>query len=353
MARPASEPLTNIPPAARDTVASLLAAPTVPVKILVSGGIGTGKTATLAAIRAALREGGVAVMTRPPRTATMRPRRSSPTTRICSMTQICDRSGEWVTDPASTVVVAAVPASPTLRALAAAIERENPVVSLGALSPAEVTRLAAETLGGPPTSEIVRSLMMATAGLPFLVQPAIAAAGRPMARRRRALPAQAGTHPLAGDDHAGRQVRADRTAAPVDEPVLDTLLIVVAEPRTRAARRRRGAACRRRNAQILVDRARASGLIEPSHSPRSCDRYTAQSRRSSAPRATTTSKSHCWCRNSNPQRCRRISRCDWPNTGCATTGWPPRWPTGVSHPWPAGDAPRGCTGRPSTPARRP
>ena len=58
MARPASEPLTDIPPAARDAVATLLAAPTVPVKVLVSGGIGTGKSSVLAAIRSALREPG-------------------------------------------------------------------------------------------------------------------------------------------------------------------------------------------------------------------------------------------------------------------------------------------------------
>ena len=63
MARPASEPLTDIPPAARDTVATLLAAPTVPVKVLVSGGIGTGKSSVLAAIRSALREAQVAVLT--------------------------------------------------------------------------------------------------------------------------------------------------------------------------------------------------------------------------------------------------------------------------------------------------
>src|SRR3981081_4379889 len=67
MARPASEPLTDIPPAARDTVASLLAAPTVPGKIMVSGGIGTGKSSVPAAIRGGLRDTGVAVVTRPPR----------------------------------------------------------------------------------------------------------------------------------------------------------------------------------------------------------------------------------------------------------------------------------------------
>ena len=60
MARRASGPLTDIPPAARDTVATLLAAPTAPVKVLVSGGIGTGKSSVLAAIRSALREAQVA-----------------------------------------------------------------------------------------------------------------------------------------------------------------------------------------------------------------------------------------------------------------------------------------------------
>ena len=41
MPRPAPEPPTEIPPAARDIVASLIAAPTDAVKVLVSGGIGT------------------------------------------------------------------------------------------------------------------------------------------------------------------------------------------------------------------------------------------------------------------------------------------------------------------------
>src|SRR2546422_4941958 len=67
MDTPAPEQLTDIPPAARDAVAALLAAPTVPVKILVSGGIGTGKSSVLAAIRSALRAADVAVLTRPPK----------------------------------------------------------------------------------------------------------------------------------------------------------------------------------------------------------------------------------------------------------------------------------------------
>ena len=44
MAGPAPETLTDIPPAAREAVSALTAAPGEPVKILVSGGIGTGKS---------------------------------------------------------------------------------------------------------------------------------------------------------------------------------------------------------------------------------------------------------------------------------------------------------------------
>src|SRR6202048_4636323 len=156
MARPASEPLTDIPPAARDTVASLLAAPTVPVKVLVSGGIGTGKSSVLAAVRLALRDAGVAVLTRPPRDDD-----ESGAAVVIDDVHLLDDAelgelGKRVTDPASTVVVAAEPLAhhPALRSLATAIERESPTVSLGALSPAEVNRAAAEILGAPTTSEI-------------------------------------------------------------------------------------------------------------------------------------------------------------------------------------------------------
>src|SRR3979490_2480812 len=149
MATPASDPLTDIPPAAHDTVASVLAAPTVPVKVLVSGGIGTGKSLVLAAIRSALRDAGVAVLTRPPGDGD-----DAVAAFViddvhllddAELGQLCKR----VTDPASTVVVAAepLPHRPGLRSLATAMERENPTVSLGALSPTEVNRAAAETLG--------------------------------------------------------------------------------------------------------------------------------------------------------------------------------------------------------------
>ncbi|HEX9833825.1 MAG TPA: LuxR family transcriptional regulator, partial [Mycobacterium sp.] len=67
MPKPAPEPAAEIPPLARDAVAALTAAPGDPVKILVSGGMGSGKSSVLAAVRSALRTAGVPVLTRPPR----------------------------------------------------------------------------------------------------------------------------------------------------------------------------------------------------------------------------------------------------------------------------------------------
>src|ERR1700752_2515178 len=235
MTTPASEPLTDIPPAARDTVTSVLDAPTVPVKVLVSGGIGTGKSSVLAAIRSVLRAAEVAVLTRPPKDGD-----DSAAAIVIDDAHLLDdaelgRLGELVSDPASTVVIAAEPLAhhPTLRSLAIAIERENPVVSLGALSPAEVNHLAAETLGPPPTSEITRSLMVATAGLPFLLQPSIAAAGSPDGED-----AATGGTPHAGGGPTrlrGTIMQAAKFALierlrRLDEPVLDTLLVSSLSP---------------------------------------------------------------------------------------------------------------------------
>src|SRR5437764_11140562 len=109
MTKPASEPLTDIPPAARDAVAAVVAAPTVPVKILVSGGIGTGKSSVLAAIRSALRAANVAVLTRPPKKGDV-----STAAFVIDDGHLLDdaelgRLGEMITDPASTVVIAAEP----------------------------------------------------------------------------------------------------------------------------------------------------------------------------------------------------------------------------------------------------
>jgi DNA-binding CsgD family transcriptional regulator len=256
MASPAPEPLTDVPPPARDTVATLIAAPTVPVKLLVSGGIGTGKSSVLAVVRSTLRAAGVPVVTRPPRDGD-----DPGAAVVIDDAHLLDDNelgqlAERVADPASIVVVAAEPLAhqTSLRALATAIERENPVVTLGALTPAEVNRTAAETLGVPPAPEIVRSLMVATAGLPFLLGPAISAAGSPD-----------GEAPAMAIVSAAKFALIERLRR-LDEPVLDTLLVSSLSPELGPDDVAAALRVSTDEALALVDRARASGLIEPSHS---------------------------------------------------------------------------------------
>jgi DNA-binding CsgD family transcriptional regulator len=248
--------MTDIPPAAREAVSSLTSAPTEPVRVLVSGGIGTGKSSVLAMVRNTLRAADVRVLTRAPRPG------DDPAAAIVIddahllADEELEQLTERVSDPAATVVVAAQPLAgrQSLRALATALERENPVISLGSLTPPDVTEAAALALGTQPTAETVRALMVSTAGLPFLLRPAITAAVSPN-----------------GEPAANAIMEAARFALierlrRVDEQVLDTLLVSSLSPDLGpddvAAALRLGSD----EAQRLVDRARASGLIEPAHS---------------------------------------------------------------------------------------
>ena len=136
MSGPTPDALTDVPPAAREAVSALTAAPGEPVKMLVSGGIGTGKSSVLATVRTALRTAGVAVITRAPRAG------DDPAAAIVIddahllAGEELDQLAERVSDPGSTIVVATEPLAQRkeLRALTTALERENPVISLGSLT---------------------------------------------------------------------------------------------------------------------------------------------------------------------------------------------------------------------------
>jgi DNA-binding CsgD family transcriptional regulator len=245
---------------AHDVVAALTARdptkPGEPAKVLVSGGIGTGKTSVLSDIRSALRDAGVTVIARPPRDG-------DPATAAVVIDDAhllggpdLDELADLVSDPATTVVVAAEPLAhhPALAALSTALARQSPVVTLGALAPAEVNRLIAEILGAAPPVELVRAVMTTTAGLPFLVRPAVAALGSPD-----------GETPAAAVAQAARVALIERLRR-VDGAVLDTLLVSSLNPELGPDDVAAALGTDVEQAHTLVDRARASGLIAPSHS---------------------------------------------------------------------------------------
>jgi DNA-binding CsgD family transcriptional regulator len=246
---------------AHEVVAALTAQdPTTPVgpaKVLVSGGIGTGKTMLLADIRSTLRNAGVTVVARPPRDGD-----PAAVAVVIDDAHLLGESDllelvDLVGDPAATVVIAAEPVvhQTALAALSTALARQTPVVSLGPLTAAEVNQAIAASLGAAPPVELVRAVLATTAGLPFLVHPAVAALASPEGE------------PPATAAAAAVEVALIERLRRADEAVLDTLLISSLSPElgpddVAAALRTDG-----NEAHALVDRARATGLIAPSHSP--------------------------------------------------------------------------------------
>ncbi|MED5811140.1 isoniazid response ATPase/transcriptional regulator IniR [Mycolicibacterium sp. 050232] len=244
----APDPAPELPLAARSAIEAVLAGPTAPVKLLVSGGVGTGKSTVLTEIREALRNADRVVLTRAPR-----PGDAPEAAFVIDDAHLLDdseidRLAEKVADPASTVVVAGEPLTHRLPlvTLATALERENPAVRLGPLTAADVGRVLSTASSGPATQETVRSVLAATAGLPFLLCAAAATEA----------PADAARFTLL------QRLRR------VDDDTRDALLILSLShdlgPDDVAAALRLTST----EASALVDRARAGGLVEPSHDRR-------------------------------------------------------------------------------------
>ncbi len=251
---PAPVELSGIPPAARDFVAALAAAPTTPVKKMVTGGIGTGKSTVLTAVRDMLRAAGVEVITWAPK-----PGDPAGTAIVVDDVHLLDdddlsRLTERVTDTAATVIVAAEPLAhhAGLRGLTTVLERENPLTRLRPLTLPELTESAATILGAGPAPDVVRTVLSATAGLPFLVRPALAALGT-----------ATGEPVAAVVTRAARVALVDRLHR-LDEPVLDTLLICSLSPDLGPDDVAAALKVSPDTAAALVDRARATGLLDPS-----------------------------------------------------------------------------------------
>lgn len=221
-ARPA-----DLPPAAREAIQALSDAAAVPAKLLITGGIGTGKTTVLAAARGALTQAGRTVLARPPR-----PEDPPDAALVVDDAQLLSEKEllsltERVADPRATVVVAAEPQE-QLGDLTVAIERDRPRISLGPL-------------------RVPDDLLDCTAGLPFLV---------------RAVSVNGGQSPA----RSAKFALVDRLRR-LDEPTLDALLITSLAEDLGPADTAAALGISATDARRLVGRARASGLIEPSHSP--------------------------------------------------------------------------------------
>lgn len=222
-----TDSLTEIPHAARRVIDDLANATTTPVKAWISGGIGSGKTRLLATARDTLTRAGLTVLTRPARDD------DPPDAALvvddahlltdAELLQLAER----VADTRATVVAAAEPHEQrtALRSLATAIERERPRISLGPVP-------------------VVGEILDCTAGLPFLVN-AVSESGK---------------------KYAAKSTLVERLRR-VDEHTLDALLVMSLADELGAADIAAALAISMAEARILVDRARASGLIEPSHPP--------------------------------------------------------------------------------------
>nr|WP_163743390.1 isoniazid response ATPase/transcriptional regulator IniR [Mycolicibacterium madagascariense] len=219
--------------------------------MLVSGGVGTGKTALLVEVRTALRAAGRTVLARPPRSEDPPDAAVVVDDAHLLPAPDVDRLTELVADPARTVVIAAEPRlhDPSLTSLRAALAREAPPITLGPLTAADVHRRALDALGAAPPAETLHAVLVATAGLPFLVDAAVSGLA-------------------SGPDgiEAATRVALVERLRRVEEPVLDTLLVTSLSQDLGPDDVAAALDVDHGEAQRLVDVARASGLIAPGHS---------------------------------------------------------------------------------------
>lgn len=217
--------MTEVVPAARELVRALADAPSSPVQVLITGGLGTGKTTTLAAIREVLRAAGVDGAT------VVDDADELDDSELQALTALAQRS-----DATLVVACQACEQRPALRELLSTLERHRPRIALGPLSRAEVGRHT--DLHEP---DRVSAIMAATAGLPFLVDGA----------RGAEDPAKAAYFTLV------ERLRR------CEEPVLDALLVTSLSAGLGPADLAAALDVELDRARELTDRAYATGLVAP------------------------------------------------------------------------------------------
>ncbi len=222
-----TESLPEIPPAARGVIGDLANAGAAPVRAMLVGGIGTGKTTLLTTARDCLLHAGIPVLTRPPRDDDP----PEAAFLVDDAHLLTDAElvtlGERVGDARVTVVAAAEAHEQRapLRSLMTAIARERPRIALGPLPV------------GPDQLDY-------TGGLPFLVHAA-----------------------SQGGRWRAAKIALTERLRRIDEADLDVLLIMSLTHEMGAADVAAALSISVTDARVLVDRAHASGLIEPLHPP--------------------------------------------------------------------------------------
>lgn len=240
-------------PAAREAIAAVDADPRAATKSLVTGGIGTGKTTLLAAMRTTFRSAGRQVLSRPPDAGT--PGDGAGYALVVDDAHLLgdddlDRLTDLAGDPASTVVIAtqALMHRSRLQVLMTVLARENPEVALRPLTAAQVQEAATSALGASVGPELTRLLVSVTGGFPFLVSAALSAIpdGAQSARQ------------------AAHFALIERLAR-LDGHLLDTLLVMTLSPGLGPDDVAAALRIPADEAVAAVDSARATALIDPAH----------------------------------------------------------------------------------------
>ena len=237
---------TATPASARAVLAALGSEPD---KLLVVGGIGSGKSTALEAVRRSLRESGRSVVSAVPgehdagAAVVIDDAHLLPDSDLRRLTELAD-------DPDRTVVVAtqARDHDPGLNNLGLVLEREHPRITLGPLPTGDIARTLADPAGHPPPAPLLEAALAETGGVPLLVS----AIGHPLTA---AAMTQAAGYAL------NERLRR------LDPGDLDTLLITSLSTELGAADLAAALDLPAGRAAELLDRARGTGLVEPSHDP--------------------------------------------------------------------------------------
>ncbi|MUL47787.1 helix-turn-helix transcriptional regulator [Mycobacterium sp. CBMA293] len=233
-----------------DPLAALATAPGA--KALVLGGIGSGKTTALETVRNALRTNGTTMVARVPRNGDgLDAAIVIDDVQLLSTAEL-DLLTELAGEPGRTVVVSAEPLAhaPALNALTTTLSRQHPPIQLAPMTPREIND--ALTRAGVPAPHLAE-LVASTGGIPLLMYSAVSALAS------------------GADPARATAVALSERLRRLDEHLLDTLLLCSLSPELGPDDIAAALGLPNDEAAVLMDRARASGLLSASLHPNFTD----------------------------------------------------------------------------------